>query len=551
MRTVLRQNRVLALILLALVAEVIVFVSDFSFLSTHTCTSCRQLAHVKELIGTASLLPAQTLSRQKLKLGTPLYEGDEITTETKSWVKLAFDDGRTLMVEPESVLVLQVSQIEDGGNIHISLLQGSLQEELDKNYKLQSFYSGKEKEKKKITLELPESLTTMSGPSAPYLLKPSLHRPVIRAPAGAGPGVLIPPTPKKSIIRYPDSSQIIQPTHWMSHLFSIHEAYADEARFYEVDLEWDEVPGAHHYVLQISADPRFKKLVHSSEQAEKRLNWKTDIPGTYYWRVAGVTSDKQRGPFSEFVTFNIRANHPESNDETTFNTYGRFDDYSTRRSTFRVLTGPNWTQYSFSPNDRKVSTEKINYTKLSFINLQTEYDYRLSPYTSIAAGIRAERSTLKNGDFEARPQQDPLSQDEIMFSGGVERRYFWPKHYWTLLVGLRVSYLDTPMLKPGKTQIEMTNLVFVGPSAIVGFHKDLSNKTLFSTRLGGVAQYTGSELRLVQLGELELKRTLNDSIALGLRFSETFSYFSYDSDDLNGSARSLGVRPLFFMEVRF
>ena len=75
--------------------------------------------------------------------------------------------------------------------------------------------------------------------------------------------------------------------------------------------------------------------------------WRTDNPGFYYWRVAGIDADGDRGPFSEFNTFAIKADRNKAGDETTFDTYRLFDPYSPTTQKLRILWAPTFEPLPF------------------------------------------------------------------------------------------------------------------------------------------------------------------------------------------------------------
>lgn len=84
--------------------------------------------------------------------------------------------------------------------------------------------------------------------------------------------------------------------HWWQLFFS--EAYA-VGFTYEVVFEWEAVPGADHYTIEVSTDPEFKQPELVQKESSTRYLWKGyKRQKKYYWRVAAGNSRKM-GIFSE------------------------------------------------------------------------------------------------------------------------------------------------------------------------------------------------------------------------------------------------------------
>ena len=68
-----------------------------------------------------------------------------------------------------------------------------------------------------------------------------------------------------------------------------------------LQLEWNTVPGAARYHVEVSADPEFSRLldeVWATEPSASLDSLKGTLRGTYFWRVAAVDTEGDKGPWS-------------------------------------------------------------------------------------------------------------------------------------------------------------------------------------------------------------------------------------------------------------
>lgn len=76
------------------------------------------------------------------------------------------------------------------------------------------------------------------------------------------------------------------------------EAQAKEEN-YEVNFEWEPVPGADQYILEVSATPDFRKPELIKTLSSTSYLWKKVKYKKYYWRVASGNAKGRMGLFSE------------------------------------------------------------------------------------------------------------------------------------------------------------------------------------------------------------------------------------------------------------
>lgn len=97
-----------------------------------------------------------------------------------------------------------------------------------------------------------------------------------------------------------------------------------------VELSWGGVQQADRYLLQLAREPGFATIVREVPDVKGTRRTEAGLleMGTYYWRVASVRADGDRGPFGESRTF-MRLPAPEqpkppriADNEVSFSWYG-------------------------------------------------------------------------------------------------------------------------------------------------------------------------------------------------------------------------------------
>ncbi len=103
------------------------------------------------------------------------------------------------------------------------------------------------------------------------------------------------PRLKAPVLKIPEKVKPSSQFHWWQLLIT--EAYA--SRLEELELEWEKVPGADFYILEISTEPDFRQpethTLHSTRYTWKKYNREK----RYFWRVASGSSNSRMGFFSE------------------------------------------------------------------------------------------------------------------------------------------------------------------------------------------------------------------------------------------------------------
>lgn len=384
------------------------------------------------------------------------------------------------------------------------------------------------------------------------LAAPALHRPKIESETG-GDKSIDPPVLRHPVIHYPPRSDLLEKMlDWVIPVAAADESQkvaAGGGQSYSVDLEWGPVSGAGSYVLQISSQPAFNPLIAEVKVGETRYTWKTVNPGEYYWRVAGVDASSDRGHFSEFNTFSIKAARNAVGDETSYDTYMSFDDYSHGQNRLKVSVGPSFTHYYFSGGDSK-SPMGINLKSSTLRDFGFAYDYRISPYYSFQASARIVRYSLGADNFQGQLPVDPLKLRDDMIAVGLERRVFEPHYFYSFRTGVRVSYIDLPVLRQDGN-LDVHSFGFFGAYLAAAIHTQLGAGFSTGGQLGGMYQNTGDSYRLTQYTSVDLSHPVTESFSLGISLEEILSGLRMDSDDLVGDGHSLDFRTLVFGQVAF
>jgi hypothetical protein len=392
------------------------------------------------------------------------------------------------------------------------------------------------------------------------LAKPKLLRPDIQDKPSAAPGSKLGvPVLQKPQIRYKGGILALGRFGALARLsvslFGATRAAAEDRKPtadtpYTVHLTWQPVRGAQVYHLQISTEPTFARPVSEKFLTEPAHSWRTDVAGLYYWRVAAVDADGDRGPFSEYMSFMILAERNKLGEERSFDTYLRFDEYSRRDQLFRLLSGPSFTAYKYKPGDSPDSPTPVGYSSLSWRNFQMEYENRIDAHYSIQGMVHTVGKTMDSGNFDDRTHQHRISVNETSVSVGVERRYFRPRDYFSLTPALSFSFLDLP-IRESDTQLNVHTFSFFGGSLLGGYDRELGSNFACRFRLGPVLQYTESSLRYGALTELGVSRLINSTLTIGIRVEYDLRLFAFGADSLDGQATMHTVRPFGYLEFNF
>jgi len=72
-----------------------------------------------------------------------------------------------------------------------------------------------------------------------------------------------------------------------------------------VDFNWETVPGASGYQLEVSRSRLFSTLEINAKRPKTTAGARVTSEGTFYWRVASLGADGDAGPYSQFRRFRV------------------------------------------------------------------------------------------------------------------------------------------------------------------------------------------------------------------------------------------------------
>lgn len=570
----LRQSLAIAAALVLLVLELCVWFSDTHFLwKPKSRLSHRpEIARLTERSGLVRVRGPSQLEWLNAPQGVALYEGDEVATLEDSTAVMELSDGQKLNLGPNSVLLLKGAIRLKEPVLKFALLSGTLSQGDPSNPGSAGRKLEIEMGSKVIQTSTQENFTIgthreLQANAVTAGREASRARPTLEAPVLLHPKIIQRATPGESAIPAP----ILQPARihykdlgaWLYRGIGlvldgmVSSAHAEEPkaqapeRKYRVLLEWQPVPRARAYLIQISADPSFEKLLYEATTALPRTEWQTDVPGTYYWRAAAQDTAGNQSAFSEFLKFRIVAQTNLQSDESSYETYLKYDEYVSNRNTVRVMWGPLFNHYAFRSKDSVISPGNFQYNSSTLQHLQLEYDYRLDPYYSIQFGYRNDRTVLTKNDVQGENLGNRrLIQDENIVFMGLQRRYFWPRHYFTLSGAIRISYLDIPDHNaPGLLAIN--NFGFFGFSATGGWRHLIGRQAEAGISLGTVFQYSGDSSRTGGFLGIDYVKSINSNLFFGARTDIGYIYYKFEASDTQGRAVQVPIRCLFLLGISF
>jgi hypothetical protein len=274
------------------------------------------------------------------------------------------------------------------------------------------------------------------------------------------------------------------------------------------------------------------------------------VAGFYYWRVAAVDSEGDRGPFSEFMTFDIKAAQNQAGDETSYDTYLRFDEYTGHNHKFRLLVGPEYSTYTFKPDNNSVSPPAFRYHAFTARQGRIEYEYRLDNHYSLAVALSSEATRLTSSNFENRTSQHSLNLNETLLAVGATRRVFEPHYYLTFTPSIRASFIDVPV-RNSNTQLTLTTFSWVGADFMAGIHKPLGHNQELAASLGPKLLYANQSIWYGATINEQFSQAVNDIFSFGARLAQRFDLVNFGGDNIGGHAYRLKLDAYVFVEFNF
>ncbi len=318
---------------------------------------------------------------------------------------------------------------------------------------------------------------------------------------------------------------------------------------FAVELNWEEVKGANAYVLQIGTDEEFSHLTAEKVLMQNSFVWNTDLAGLFFWRVAAIDREGDRGVFSSFSTFEVKSVRNEQSKESSFDSYLKYDDYARQSNWLRLAWGPSISSYYFSSTD-PISPSSVVDRGVTLLNGQLEYERRLSSHYSALASLWTGKYVIGADGFESRPNQQTMHLNETSIRLGIERRFFSTRSWFSAYAGVAVDYVETP-IQGQNGQLVSDSIGFFGARIEAGYHRLLGAHYELAFKLGGQYQHTGDSYRAVQLASIQAKRTVLEWLQVGLQLDELVATYRFGANTIVGQAHSLVFRPMLVVELSF
>lgn len=83
-----------------------------------------------------------------------------------------------------------------------------------------------------------------------------------------------------------------------------------------INLGWEPVSGGNRYRLMIASGSLFARPLYDAERRDLTAVVEGVPPGSYYWRVAAISEEGLRGPFSDSRRFRVTAQHIRDRTDT-------------------------------------------------------------------------------------------------------------------------------------------------------------------------------------------------------------------------------------------
>lgn len=364
-----------------------------------------------------------------------------------------------------------------------------------------------------------------------------------------------PPEKKKSSPKKRDST-----FWWMRLLLNQAHAQNKPAASYEAVFEWEKVPGASHYVIEISEKPDFQKLALSKKVKTTQFIWAKFPLGVYYWRVAAGNSS-ELGEFSQGAVVNL-AEMPEKSSMQSGVIIRKTEpvraDVKTDDATLLqpLPTKPieDEQRYSTEPTSRKLREIENSYLlevgpEILNYNLQADKELKANLAGTFSSGIHLqteqkvsdERSYVFDVTYLATKWK-AKSKDELPFQNDVTLAHWQAQLLLgnqkdTVFYGAAVETF--PMVaRDGLEEAKINTIIGVGPAVYYLWGQ--------AERLRGgnqLAVYTGSKIFSVSTRH-EVRYLFFDhpgfKFSLGLRVQATGIFYNQQSSSGYSGAVTLG-----------
>lgn len=393
------------------------------------------------------------------------------------------------------------------------------------------------------------------------LQAPKLKAPSIRAPANK------PSKQKKKNGASLMPSGLIRAV--IAILFS-QQIHAEEG--VEAVFNWEAVPDATGYTIEISATSDFRKPLVYQKVRKTEFIWSNFTDGTYYWRVAASGDNGRMGLFSEAAKINLARSQaidsldpmnastegvlirkkldPEKNrapvetkseeifheapkvqfDEKRFDQKVKLVNEDTRdlRQSYKLLWQPTSSQWNLTGQDQlKANLKGIAQGAIKF---QTEQIY--SENKSFLVDVYYSQYKWRPADDVTYPFQSEqnLIDSKVQILVGDNR-----SHLLRGAMLMMIPHIERVDLE----KIEIKQSLGIGPSVI--YQYDRGERGVFSHQLGLVAGSSSVALTTQNLFAYRIMKFEDMSLILGLSLQADLIFHDRNFSQAYGAGLSLGL----------
>lgn len=250
--------------------------------------------------GEVQFQKSSTSEWKRAETRTPLYNGDWVKTADNASTELIFSNGSLYTVGPNALLEIysQFNPQTSKKNNAVQMQVGSIEVATTDDAS---------------TVRTPGSQVTVDSESTTQVgVDRSKATAVVATkgsasvlPSSGGTAVKINSGEKVSATAEGSLSTVKKLTSPPALLVPADNQVFQMAGESKVDFNWEAVPGASGYLLQVSRSRLFTTLEINSKRQKTTASAKVTDNGAFYWRVASLGADGDAGPFSSFRRFRV------------------------------------------------------------------------------------------------------------------------------------------------------------------------------------------------------------------------------------------------------
>ena len=265
----------------------------------------QRFAHIAFYTGNVEVQRASDLSWKGATEKMRLESGDRIRTFSNSRAEISFDDGTTLRVKSDSLIVIgeltenvRTKVTKSSVRLLVSSIEADIKQSVVKGsqFKLELPTAVAEVEKARLTIDIDENkdsqVKVLSGTVG-------IDTGTERVELDDRKTIMISALKKLSKTgRLMEAPRVESP--------APHESFVTNSDSMPVKVRWATVPDARSYRLEVAADRYFDQVVFSKANLQETSFLVPELGGNvYYVRVAALDSGQGTGDFSEALPFRV------------------------------------------------------------------------------------------------------------------------------------------------------------------------------------------------------------------------------------------------------